>query len=197
MFKLAILFGLISSVFSTSIPTINSTALVESNFFNRSTFIPQNNEIVLNNTYVSPFENIPKTKTNLRKNKLNTVASFTYLSCGDSSDIAQNVKINVDPALPQTDYVLFLDADLSKDVTGGTSKYDISLNGIPFSPTINDLCTEIANSNITCPLTQGALESQSKGTIPTGVSGKIVIKNQWYNTENERILCMSFTIKTT
>ena len=125
----------------------------------------------------------------------NTVSSFTYKSCGTSSDIAQNLKLDVSPVLPQTDYTLFLNTDLSKEVTGGTSKYSISFNGIPFSPTTNDLCEEIANSNTTCPLYVGNYASQSKGPIPSGVSGKVIIKNEWFNTESERILCMEYTIK--
>ena len=125
----------------------------------------------------------------------NTVSSFTYRSCGISTDIAQNLKLDVLPVLPQTDYTLFLSTDLSKEVTGGTSKYSISFNGIPFSPTTNDLCEEIAKSNTTCPLYVGNYASESKGTIPSGVSGKVIIKNEWFNTESERILCMEYTIK--
>jgi len=123
------------------------------------------------------------------------VSSFTLKSCGDSTDIAQNVQLDIDPKLPQTDYTLYLDAELSKEVAKGTSTYDITLNYIPFQPTVNDLCTEVANSNVTCPLVQGPLAMQSKGSIPTGVSGIIVIKNEWKNDVDERILCIQFTIK--
>ena len=123
------------------------------------------------------------------------VSSFTLKSCGDLTDIAQNVQLDIDPKLPQTDYTLYIDADFSKEVTKGTSTYDITLNYIPFQPTVNDLCTEVANSNITCPLVQGPLAMQSKGSIPNGVSGIIVIKNEWKNDVDERILCMQFTIK--
>ncbi len=133
-------------------------------------------------------------KKNLRHSKVNIVNSFNLKSCGDSNDVAQNVQINIEPVLPQTDYTLFLDAELSKEITSGTSNYAVTLNGIPFSPSTEDLCNEINKSNITCPLKVGHLESQSKGTIPTGVSGKVIIKNQWFNQYNERILCLQFTI---
>jgi hypothetical protein len=127
---------------------------------------------------------------------LSAVSQFTYKSCGDSTDIAQNVVLSVDPVLPQTDYTLFLDADMSKEVTQGNSHYTVTLNGLPVSTPTNDLCTEIQNSNITCPLYQGHLAMQSKGTIPSGVSGKIVITNDWVDTiNNQRILCMQFTIR--
>jgi len=193
MFKLSILLGILSFAFSTGIESNNSTC------FTNNYTCPLNYNINLQNMtpipYVDPYEKIPKTKTKLRFKKVNTVSSFTYSSCGDSNDIAQNVVLNVDPQLPQTNYILYLNADLSTYVTDGTSVYDINMNGIPFAPTTNNLCTDISSSNITCPILEGHLASESKGTIPSGVSGKIVIKNQWYNTDNKRILCMQFVIK--
>ena len=71
----------------------------------------------------------------------------------------------------------------------------MSYNFIPFTPTVNDLCTEVSNSNITCPLS-GHVASESKGAVPTGLSGTTVITNEWFNEDSARILCMKFTIKT-
>jgi hypothetical protein len=124
------------------------------------------------------------------------VQSFTFRSCGTSTDIAQNIIMAVDPPLPVKDYLFDLGADFSKAVDGGTSKYSVTYNFIPLSPTTNDLCTEINNSNITCPLKVGTYGIQSKGSVPDGLSGTTVIKNEWFNLQNERILCLSFTIKT-
>ena len=127
-------------------------------------------------------------------NSLNIVKSFTYKSCGIASDIAQNIKLYVDPVLPVVDYTLYLNADLSTEVSKGTSKYTVTYNFMPLSPTVNDLCTEIASSNITCPLSNH-ISSQSKGSIPNGLSGSSTIKNEWFDDNNKRILCMLFTIK--
>ena len=124
------------------------------------------------------------------------VNSMTYRSCGISTDIAQNIVLGISPELPQTDYMFYLNADLSNQVDNGTSRYDITYNFIPLSPTTNDLCIEINNSNITCPLNVGHLSSESKGSVPTGLSGTTVIKNQWFDGSNARILCIQFTIKT-
>ena len=124
-----------------------------------------------------------------------TVTSFTFSSCGSDSDIAQNIQLAVDPPLPQDNYILYLNADFSKEITKGTSKYSITYNFIPLSPTINDLCTEIQNSNISCPL-DNHISSQSNGNIPVGVSGTTIITNEWINEDNNRILCMKFNIKT-
>jgi hypothetical protein len=123
------------------------------------------------------------------------IKSFTYKSCGTSTDIAQNIKLDIDPILPVTDYTLYLNADFSKEVTSGTSKYTVTYNFIPLSPTVNDLCTEVASSNITCPLSNH-ISSQSKGSVPSGLSGSTTIKNEWINSDSQRILCMLFDIKT-
>ena len=124
-----------------------------------------------------------------------SVIAFKYSSCGISSDIAQNIELSVTPELPQDKYTLYLNADVSKEVTGGTSKYTITYNFLPLSPTINDLCTEISNSNISCPLINH-ISSESQGEIPTGLSGTTIIKNEWFDLNNNRILCMNFNIKT-
>ena len=122
------------------------------------------------------------------------VTQFQYKSCGDVNDIGQNIVMDVTPKLPQTDYTLFLNADLSKEINKGTSKYSITYNFIPFTPSVEDLCTEISNSNISCPL-NGHISLESKGSIPVLSSGTVVIKNEWFNELNARILCMQFTIK--
>jgi len=123
-----------------------------------------------------------------------SIKSFTYSSCGKTGDLASNVKLDISPKLPEIDYILYLDADLSTEITGGTSKYTTKYNFLPLAPTINDLCSEISNSNITCPLNQ-YIASESKGTIPSGLSGIFTIINEWFNQENKRILCMRFDIQ--
>lgn len=123
------------------------------------------------------------------------VTTFDVASCGDASDIMTNVEVFVDPVLPQTDYTLFVSGDMSTVVTSGTSVYDITLNGLPLSPTTNDLCTELASSNTSCPIAAEHFAAQSKGTVPA-VSGKTVIQNQWFDSDTgTRILCMEFLVR--
>lgn len=123
------------------------------------------------------------------------VTQFLYKSCGTSTDLAQNLYLGISPELPQTDYTLYLGADLSQQVNQGTSKYSVTYNFIPLSPSTEDLCTEINKSNITCPLNASYIASESKGTVPTSLSGTVVIKNEWFDVSGARILCMQFTIK--
>ena len=123
------------------------------------------------------------------------VTKFVVSSCGDSTDLMQNVVLSVEPKLPQTDYTLYLNGDLSQTITKGTSIYEITYNFIPISPTTEDLCTEINSSNISCPLLNGFISSESKGTIPVALSGSLTIKNKWFNNDQNKILCMKFDIK--
>jgi len=126
---------------------------------------------------------------------VDSVSQFKVSSCGISTDLMQSVKLNVEPLLPITDYKLFLDGDLSANVTGGKSQYTVTYNFIPLTPTTNDLCTEINASNVTCPLSMGPFASESSGKITEGLSGTVTIKNIWLDENNQRILCMLFTIK--
>jgi len=119
------------------------------------------------------------------------VNKFTYSSCGTSTDLAQNLVLSVVPELPQTDFKLFLEADLLKSVTSGTSTYAVTLNGYPYRSTA-DLCDELQNSTTHCPLTMGYLKSESTGAIPSGVVGRVVIKNEWFDSDHLRILCMKY-----
>jgi len=123
------------------------------------------------------------------------VTKFVVSSCGDSTDLMQNVVLSVEPKLPQTDYTLYLNGDLIQTITKGTSKYEITYNFIPISPTTEDLCSEINLSNISCPLLNGFISSESKGTIPVDLSGSLTIKNKWFNNDQIKILCMKFDIK--
>ena len=77
------------------------------------------------------------------------------------------------------------------EVDSGTAKYSISLNGIPFPPTVDDLCTQIA-----CPQVPGTYNISSASVWQGGVSGKIISKIQWYDAAGTELLCSQTTIRT-
>jgi len=74
-------------------------------------------------------------------------------------------------------------------VTAGTAKYSFTFNGIPFSPTVEDLCTQVD-----CPLLPGIFNLSSTSQFPS-VSGKITSKIQWYNEDGNLLLCSELTEK--
>ncbi len=73
-------------------------------------------------------------------------------------------------------------------VDAGTAKYSLSLNGIPFTPSTEDLCSQTA-----CPKTPGSYNETSSDIWPSGVSGKIVTKLEWFDATGALLLCSQTT----
>jgi len=73
-------------------------------------------------------------------------------------------------------------------LVGGTATYSFSLNGIPFSPTVEDLCTQTA-----CPKSPGVYNETSSLLFPSGVSGKIVAQIAWRDPDDTLIWCVENT----
>lgn len=123
----------------------------------------------------------------------------TYRNCGSSSDLAKNLVISIAPdaAKAGQDVTTTFDYDLDTVITGGTATYGFSFNGIPFSPTVNDLCVEQAGGCCPdpCPLGIGHHSDKSITTFPS-VSGKIITTIKWADQNGSPILCVEWTVKT-
>ena len=120
-------------------------------------------------------------------------ATVSLRDCGNpTTDQAVITGYGFSPSNPSpgdpTD--LWVAYDLKSPITGGTATYSFSLNGIPFSPTVDDLCTQT-----TCPKEIGTYNETSKSSFPSGVSGKIVTKIQWANQDKEPVWCLETTFK--
>jgi hypothetical protein len=74
----------------------------------------------------------------------------------------------------------------------GTVTTSISINGIPFTPSTDDLCDSLT---FKCPITHGSHDGSSWTTFPSGVTGKIVSKVVWKDTNNVQLLCLQSTFK--
>lgn len=75
-------------------------------------------------------------------------------------------------------------------VDSGTAKYSITLNGIPFPATKDDLCTQIE-----CPQVPGTYNLTSASIWDGGLSGKIITTIQWYDSVGTELLCSKSTIR--
>lgn len=95
-----------------------------------------------------------------------------------------------DPPIPGElyDYWFYYTVPAGITVDAGTAKYSFSLNGIPFTPTTDDLCTQTF-----CPKTPGSYNETSTDTWPSGVSGKIVTKLEWFDANSNLLLCSQVT----
>lgn len=97
-----------------------------------------------------------------------------------------------DPVVPGQDSSITLNAvfPAGTNIDAGTAKYSFSFNGIPFTPTTEDLC-----SNVECPLLPGPYTNTTTSTFPSGVSGKVVTRIEWFDSAGNHLLCVDVTAK--
>lgn len=118
-------------------------------------------------------------------------ASVTLRDCGSSSDQASITGMGFAPQSPRPGdpTELWVAYDLKTRITGGTATYSYSFNGIPFSPTIEDLCTQTV-----CPKELGIYNETTSSEFPS-VSGKILSTIKWKDQDTKPIWCVELTIK--
>jgi hypothetical protein len=118
--------------------------------------------------------------------------SATLSNCTAQGALATITNMVLTPSNPVPGDVttLQVDYELKTPVESGTAKYSVSLNGIPFPTTYDDLCTQTE-----CPKDVGNHSEISKSTFPD-VSGKIVSGIEWTTSQNEQIWCMAVTYRT-
>lgn len=120
-------------------------------------------------------------------------ASVSLKDCGNpSTDQAQITSMGFSPSSPVAgdETTLWVAYDLKSNLTGGNATYSVSLNGIPFTPTVDLLCTQTA-----CPKGISFYNETSSSPFPSGISGKVVSKIQWTNQDNLPVWCVETTFR--
>jgi hypothetical protein len=74
-------------------------------------------------------------------------------------------------------------------ITYGTAMFSITLNGLPFSPTIEPLCSQLP-----CPILGGKYTNNTDILWPD-ISGKFTTTMSWYDENNTELLCFEITAK--
>jgi hypothetical protein len=113
--------------------------------------------------------------------------------CSNGLGRAAVLGFESEPAIPKAgdNVTLWVAYDLPPPaITGGTATYSFSLNGIPFPPTVDDLCTQTL-----CPIDVGFHNETSSSIFPSGVSGKIVSQILWRDQSDELVWCVETTWK--
>lgn len=111
--------------------------------------------------------------------------------CGGGKGRAPLLGFDSQPANPVAgdNVSLWVAYDLpAPAITGGTATYAFNLNGIPFTPTVEDLCTQTA-----CPKETGFNNETSSSIFPSGVSGKIKSSITWKDQDNALVWCVETT----
>lgn len=126
-------------------------------------------------------------------------ALFTFTAadvkdCGAGVSKFTITKLSMDPpntvvAGQNVSLVLLYD-NTYEVVSGGTATTTLSLNGIPFSPSSEDLCTKLP-----CPLDIGSHDGSTWYDFPSGISGKIVSTVRWKDPTGTQLLCLETTLR--
>lgn len=121
-------------------------------------------------------------------------ASSQVTDCGAGKSVFQ---INSQDFVPNPPVVgenatLWIDYTVPDgvQVDAGTAKYSVTLNGIPFPATKEDLCTQIA-----CPQVPGTYNITSTDVWDGGISGKIISKIEWFDPNGNSLLCSQTTMR--
>ena len=111
--------------------------------------------------------------------------------CGNGQGRASLLAFDSQPSSPKAgdNVTLWVAYDLPPPtITAGTATYAFSLNGIPFPPTVDDLCTQTD-----CPKETGFNNESSWSIFPAGISGKIVASTTWKDQNNALVWCVETT----
>ena len=119
-------------------------------------------------------------------------AAVSLKDCGQVGDTAKITSMGFYPTNPiagdKTE--LWIAYDLYSPIENGTATYSTTFNGIPFTPTIENLCTQT-----NCPKAVGDYNETSLSDFPSGVYGKLVSKIQWTNQDLKKVWCAEITFK--
>ncbi len=119
-------------------------------------------------------------------------SSSTVADCGQGKSLftINSQGFSPEPPVANENATLWIDYTIPSgtNINAGTCVYSFTLNGIPFSPSKEDLCTQV-----TCPLVAGNYNLSSTSPWPSGISGKVVTKIEWYDESNNLLLCSQTT----
>lgn len=117
----------------------------------------------------------------------------TLRDCSAGTSIYKylSASITPDPVVRGKDATLTLSCQIPDGftVTSGTAEYSFTFNGIPFSPTVEDLCSQVE-----CPMVPGVYTNSSTSTFPD-VSGKVVTTMKWFDEKRTLLYCLETTVK--
>ena len=116
--------------------------------------------------------------------------SVVLSNCGGSHDGAQILNMSWSPQVvsPGVDTELTIGYALDQPFTGGKAKYTYKVNGLPFAPTYEDLCTQTE-----CPKESGDHVEVSKSTWPD-FSGSLVSTISWTNQNGLPLWCIQMNV---
>lgn len=117
-------------------------------------------------------------------------ASIT--NCGQGSRFElTTLTLYPDPPIPgkQVDMTVQF-TNPGSEITDGTATTSVTLNFIPFQPTVKPLCEDTQ-----CPIVTGANDRSTSSVWPETVTGAISSKIVWSGVDGKELLCISIKAK--
>jgi hypothetical protein len=117
-------------------------------------------------------------------------ASITNCGQGSRFDLT-TLALYPDPPIPgkQVDITVQF-TNPSPEITDGTATTSVTLNFIPFQPTVKPLCEDTQ-----CPIITGANDRSTSSVWPETVTGAISSKIVWSGVDGKELLCISIKAK--
>lgn len=123
---------------------------------------------------------------------LATVAA-TITDCGPGRWPIEQLAFYPDPPTAGQDTVetIIYQVPVGESVTGGVASYTYTINGLPFTPSENDLCEDLA-----CPI-EGREEAYNQTSVSPwpSVSGKVTVRMEWLDEVGELLLCTNIVTR--
>lgn len=119
-------------------------------------------------------------------------ASSTITDCGNGNSLFQITKLGLTPDPPvigKDVYLTLVFENPGEDITDGTVRTDVAINGIPYPPSDGQLC-----ENTECPIKTGENDRGTNSVWPD-LTGKIDTTIQWKKLTGELLLCVRSVVK--
>jgi hypothetical protein len=116
----------------------------------------------------------------------------TISNCGQGSRFElTTLALHPDPPIPgkQLDMTVQF-TNPGSEVVDGTATTSVTLNFIPFQPTVKPLCEDTQ-----CPIVTGANDRSTSSVWPDTVTGAITSKIVWTAVDGSELLCISIKTK--
>ena len=123
---------------------------------------------------------------------LGSVAA-TITDCGQGHSLFKFTELSLTPDPPISGQNILMTVQFENPglpIYSGFVSTSITLNGLPFTPTVEDLCT-----NTQCPLISGFNDRSTSSTWPS-ISGKLQSHIIWTDLNGQQLLCIDITEKT-
>lgn len=120
-----------------------------------------------------------------------SVVESSISDCSKGASLLKPTDLALSPDPPQRGQPLYMTVKFDNpgaDITDGIVTTSVTLNYIPFSPTVEALCT-----NTQCPLTSGPNDRSTSNMWPDSVSGKVISKIEWSDTDGSQLLCIQIS----